>query len=137
VTGSLLPLLFMELSEVFASVGARDADCAPRKANSWAMLTGMIALGSRLKRFLATALLIAGSASLAGCSSGMMADHLLPKGTPSRPATPAAYPAVNDPPTPRAERVLTEEEQKKLEDDLMKSRKRAQDVAKPGTAGNR
>ena len=84
-----------------------------------------------------TALLIAGSASLAGCSSSMMADHLLPKGTPSRPATPAAYPAVTDPPTPRTERVLTEEEQKKLEDDLMKSRKRAQDGAKPGTAGNR
>jgi hypothetical protein len=33
--------------------------------------------------------------------------------------------------------VLTEEEQKKLEDELMKSRKRAQDGAKPGTAGNR
>ena len=84
-----------------------------------------------------TALLIAGSASLAGCSSSMMVDHLLRKGTPSRPATPAAYPAVTDPPTPRTERVLTDEEQKKLEDDLIKSRKRVQDGAKPGTVGNR
>ena len=53
------------------------------------------------------------------------------------PAAPAAYPAVNDPPTPRTERVLTDEEQKKLEDDLIKSRKRVQDGAKPGTVGNR
>jgi hypothetical protein len=89
------------------------------------------------KRPRLTALLIAGSASLAGCSSSMMADHLLPKGTPSRPAAPAAYPAVNDPPTPRTERVLTDEEQKKLEDDLIKSRKRVQDRATPGTVGNR
>ena len=66
-----------------------------------------------------------------------MADHLLPKGTPSRPATPAAYPAVNDPPTPRTERVLTDEEQKKLEDDLVKSRKRVEDTAKIGTASTR
>jgi hypothetical protein len=33
--------------------------------------------------------------------------------------------------------VLTDEEQKKLEDDLIKSRKRVQDGAKPGTVGNR
>ena len=97
----------------------------------------MMGSPQRLGRFLAAALLIAGSASLAGCSSSMMADHLLPKGTPSRPATPPAYPAVNDPPTPRTERVLTDEEQKKLEDDLMKSRKRVQDGAKPASSGNR
>ena len=97
----------------------------------------MMGSPQRLGRFLAAALLIAGSASLAGCSSSKRADHLLPKGTPSRPATPAAYPAVNDPPTPRTERVLTDEEQKKLEDDLVKSRKRVEDTPKIGTASTR
>ena len=102
------------------------------------MLTGMIAIGSRLKRFLATAPLIAGSASLAGCSSGMDgADPPAAERHSVAPSNTGRLSAVNDPPTPRTERLLTEEEQKKLEDDLMKSRKRAQDGAKPGTAGNR
>jgi hypothetical protein len=41
-----------------------------------------------------------------------------PPGTPERPAEPAAYPAVHDMPPPRANTVLTEEEQKKAQADL-------------------
>ena len=63
------------------------------------------------------ALLFAGVLILTGCAVG---DHMpaavggLPAGTPQRPATPAAYPAVNDTPPPRSSTVLTYEEQKKL-----------------------
>lgn len=67
----------------------------------------------------------------------------LPEGTPQRPATPAAYPAVNDRPPKRDSPMLTDEEQRKLEDDLVAAGKRASGAtsgaagAKPaGTARN-
>jgi len=81
------------------------------------------------------------AAGLAGCSAGsMMADHMptaaggLPEGVPQRPTKPSAFPAVHDMPPPRGSTVLTDAEQKKLEDDLVAARKR---TAKPaGGAGN-
>jgi hypothetical protein len=89
-----------------------------------------------LRRALAAAALVAGTVILAGCGS-MIADHLpsaaggLPEATPQRPATPAAYPAVHDMPPPRATTVLTETEQRKLEDDLVATRNRAAGAAGP------
>jgi hypothetical protein len=78
-----------------------------------------------------TALLLAGAAIIAGCAASTIADHMptavggLPQGTPPRPETPSAYPAVHDMPPPRGNTVLTGEEQKKIEDDLVAARNRA------------
>ena len=96
-------------------------------------------------RAVAAALVAAGAAMLAACSAGnTIADHLpnalggLPEGTPQRPATPAAYPAVHDVPPPRTDTMLSEEEQKRLEDELVAARNRAEATAgKPaGSAGS-
>jgi hypothetical protein len=60
---------------------------------------------------------------MAGCTSASLGD-LPPQlggmaaGTPERPATPSAYPAVHDMPPPRQDVVLTPEEQKKAQADL-------------------
>jgi hypothetical protein len=67
----------------------------------------------------------------------MIADHLptatggLPEGPPERPSKPSAYPAVHDMPPPRRSTVLTEAEQKELEDDLVAARNRTASEAKP------
>jgi hypothetical protein len=89
---------------------------------------------------LAAALCVCAAAILAGCSTGTMGDNMptaaggLPENTPQRPATPAAYPAVHDMPPPRTN-MLTDEEQKKLEADLVAARDRA--AGKPaGSARN-
>ncbi|HEX2477129.1 MAG TPA: hypothetical protein VHK01_20405 [Lacipirellulaceae bacterium] len=77
------------------------------------------------------ALLIAGTTMLTGCAATNMADHLptvaggLPESAPARPASPAAYPPVHDMPPARENTVLTSDEQKKLEDELIAARKRA------------
>ena len=78
------------------------------------------------------------AAALAGCSAGsMMADHTpsalggLPEGAPQRSNKPSAYPAVHDMPPPRGSTVLTDAEQKKLEDDLIAARNRTASEAKP------
>jgi hypothetical protein len=76
-------------------------------------------------------LILVGTMLLTGCSASMMGDHLptavggLPEGAPPRPATPAAYPAVHDEPPARSEAVLTREEQKKIEEELIAARNRA------------
>src|SRR5712692_12083893 len=76
------------------------------------------------------ALLLATAAIIAGCTS-TISDHMpaaaggLPEGAPPRPETPSAYPAVHDMPPPRGETVLTSEEQKKVEDELVAARNRA------------
>lgn len=46
----------------------------------------------------------------------------LPADTPARPATQMAYPAVHDMPPPRSKAVLTEEEVKQTEQDLIAAR---------------
>jgi hypothetical protein len=65
---------------------------------------------------------LAGACLLAGCSSVMseLPAQLggLPAGTPARPESPPAYPAVHDMPPPRSAAVLTDEERKKVEADL-------------------
>jgi hypothetical protein len=77
------------------------------------------------------ALLLAGAAIITGCAAATIADHVptaaggLPEGTPPRPQTPSAYPAVNNMPPPRGSTVLTSEEQKKIEDELVAARNRA------------
>jgi hypothetical protein len=84
------------------------------------------------RRALAAALAVGAALILAGCSTGTMGDNMpaamggLPENAPKRPAAPAAYPAVHDMPPPRPTSVLTDEEQKKLEDDLIAARNRAE-----------
>ena len=84
------------------------------------------------------AMLIAAAVGLAGCSAGsMVGDHMpnalggLPEGAPQRVTKPSAYPAVHDMPPPRGSTVLTDAEQKKLEDDLIAARTRTGEAAKP------
>ena len=86
----------------------------------------------RLRRAGAPALLLACAVILSGCSAGQtIADHMptavggLPEGTPQRPSTPAAYPAVHDRPPKRDSPMLTDQEQRKLEEDLVAAGKRA------------
>jgi hypothetical protein len=80
-------------------------------------------------RALAAALLFAAAAVLSGCSS--VVDHIptavggLPEAVPPRPAEPPAFPAVNDMPPGRDVSRLTEEERKRLRDDLIAIRERA------------
>ena len=66
---------------------------------------------------------------LPGCSSNF-GENIpasvggLPANTPERPATPAAYPAVNDMPGPRPIPMLDDDGQQKLEKDLTTARDR-------------
>ena len=82
-----------------------------------------------LARALAAALLLAGAATLSGCSSTI--DHIptaiggLPEGVPQRQATPAAYPAVHDMPPARTDEPLSDAEKKRLREDLAKMRDNA------------
>jgi hypothetical protein len=89
-------------------------------------------------RSVLVAMLIAAAVGLAGCSAGsMVGDHMptalggLPEGAPQRSTKPSAYPAVHDMPPPRGSTVLTDAEQKKLEDDLIAARTRTGEAAKP------
>src|SRR5262249_59327855 len=87
------------------------------------------------RRALAAALLAVAVVRAGGSTGGMVADHLptavggLPDGTPQRPGTSGAYPAVHDMPPPRAITVLTDAETKKLESDLIAARNRAAEAA--------
>src|SRR5262249_27054143 len=87
------------------------------------------------------AALVAVAVVLAGCSAGStVAGHLpaalggLPDGTPQRPDTSRAYPAVHDMPPPRATTVLTDAETRKLESDLVAARNRAAEAAAKAAA---
>ena len=83
------------------------------------------------------AVLLAAGMSVAGCSSANIADNLpaatggLPQNAPQRPSMPGTYPAVHDMPPARSSVVLTEDEQKKLEEDLIAARKRTAPAGKP------
>ncbi|HEY2185107.1 MAG TPA: hypothetical protein VGH39_08935 [Xanthobacteraceae bacterium] len=89
------------------------------------------------RSFVLAALLISVAAIIAGCAS-TIADHApkvmggLPDSTPARPTAPAAYPAVHEMPPPRSSNVLTSQEQKKLEDELVDARNRAAAAAASG-----
>jgi hypothetical protein len=72
---------------------------------------------------------LAVAVTLAACSTAQI-DQIphavggLPEGAPARPATQMAYPAVHDMPPQRAQPLLDEEEQKRLEKDLIMVRNR-------------
>ena len=75
---------------------------------------------------------------LAGCSAGSMMATIRPRPWAACPRAPrnasnkpSAYPAVHDMPPPRGSTVLTDAEQKKLEDDLIAARNRTASEAKP------
>jgi len=93
------------------------------------------------KRALAAAFVLAAAAILTGCAS-TIADYMptavggLPNEAPKRPENPPAFPPVNDVPAPRAgaDRMLTAQEQKKLEADLMAARARAAAATATATA---
>lgn len=72
-----------------------------------------------MRRPLALALICVATMTLASCASNFssLPSQLggLPRGTPERPASPAAYPAVHDMPPPRSVAVLTEEQKRKEE----------------------
>jgi hypothetical protein len=102
---------------------------------------------SRSKRALVTrglagALFLACGVILASCSASTMGDYIptaaggLPEGAPQRPAKPGPYPAVHDMPPPRGQAVLTDAEQKKLEDDLVAARNRAAAGRPAGSTGS-
>ena len=83
--------------------------------------------------------MLALAVSLASCAS-TVADLPsqvggLPDGTPQRPAQPSAYPAVHDMPPPRPNTVMTEEERKKAEADLVATRARQEKAAAEAAKG--
>ncbi len=89
-------------------------------------------------RLLAPALLLACVTGLAGCSS-MIGDNLpsaaggLPEGAPARAAAQPAYPAVHEMPPARETVTLTDDEQKKLEADLIAARDRTDGAKATGS----
>ncbi len=84
---------------------------------------------SRSARAGAAALWLAAAVVLSGCSS--VVDHIpsslggLPAGVPPRPDTPAPFPAVHDMPPNRSDVALSDEEKKRLREDLVHTRERA------------
>src|SRR5215831_5402801 len=72
---------------------------------------------------------LAAASAISGCTTHI-ADSVpavvggLPEHTPARPATPGEFPAVGDRPQARTEGLLTEDERKKLKDELNASRDR-------------
>jgi hypothetical protein len=99
---------------------------------------GLLMGQSVLRPLLATMALVLSAMMLAGCGS-TIADHLptaaggLPDGVPERPTKQTNFPAVHDLPPPRGSTVLTDAEQKKLEDDLIAARIRTGAAARAGT----
>jgi hypothetical protein len=91
----------------------------------------------RARAAILAALLLAAGALIGGCATGTVADHgpatvgSLPEGTPARPGNPYSFPAVHDMPPPRDERVLTVEEQRKVEEELVAARTRAATAVGP------
>ena len=83
---------------------------------------------------LLTAAVLAAAMAMSGCTTHI-ADSVppvvggLPEHTPARSATPAEFPAVGDRPQARTEGLLSEDERKKLKDDLAASRDRATKLA--------
>jgi hypothetical protein len=94
------------------------------------------------RRALVAAGLVAAAVALAGCGS-TIADRMptaaggLPEGSPQRPTTPAAYPAVHDMPPPRATQVLSDADAQKLENDLKATRDRAAAAVKAAAAADK
>ena len=85
----------------------------------------------RARAAIVAALLLAAGALIGSCATGTVADHApatvgsLPEGAPARPSNPYSFPAVHDMPPPRDEKVLTVEEQRKVEEELVAARNRS------------
>jgi hypothetical protein len=99
------------------SFAARSHRCTPGVARSTDRSR------STISALLAALMLACAGGVLASCSSVLSELPSqaggLPEGTPERPATAPAYPAVHDMPPPRnSGAVLTEEEKKKVEAEL-------------------
>jgi hypothetical protein len=99
--------------------------------------TEFVAAGAKAKFVPLLALALA--ASLGACASTVadMPAQLggLPAGTPERAAQPPAYPAVHDMPPARPNTVLTDEERKKAEADLVALRARQEKAAAEAAKG--
>jgi hypothetical protein len=82
----------------------------------------------------ALAVVLAAATGVSGCTTHI-ADSLptavggLPEHTPPRPSTQAEFPAVHDRPQARTEGLLSEDERKKLKDELTASRDRTTKLA--------
>jgi hypothetical protein len=80
------------------------------------------------------ATLLAAATAVSGCTTHI-ADSVpaaiggLPESVPPRPATAPEFPAVGDRPAARADALLSEDERKKLKDDLTASRNHAAKLA--------
>jgi hypothetical protein len=95
-----------------------------------------------LSGLLLTAAVVAtAAAAVSGCTTHI-ADNLpsavggLPEHTPARSATPVEFPAVGDRPQARAEGLLSEDERKKLKDDLTATRERTSKLAPKSEPAN-
>lgn len=78
--------------------------------------------------------------ALTGCAPGPIIDRLpgelgLPAGAPARPETPYEYPAVHDMPPDRASSPMTEEEQVRVEKELINVRDRQEGRPPAGKKG--
>ncbi|MFL6795799.1 MAG: hypothetical protein ACJ8F3_00130 [Xanthobacteraceae bacterium] len=86
------------------------------------------------------AVLVTLALTAAGCASNIgeslpAAVGGLPENAPHRPSDPGTYPAVHETPPPRSQAVLTDAEQRKLEQELIAARERAKTAAPDNTAG--
>src|SRR5262245_38416976 len=87
-----------------------------------------------LSRLLTAVVLAVTAGAVCGCTTHI-ADSVpvvaggLPEHTPARPATPAEFPSVHDRPEPRTQGLLSEDERKKLKDDLTATRERTSKLA--------
>src|SRR5881227_442369 len=86
-------------------------------------------------RAVAVVVAVAGVPALSGCASQSIVDNLpasmggLPESVPKRSEEPVVYPAVHDLPPARSASPLTEQEKKRLREELAAERER---VAKKG-----
>ena len=100
-----------------------------------------LSLGAGTARALAVVLVAVGAQALTGCASQSIGESLptamggLPDSVPKRSAEPAAYPAVHDMPPTRAAAPMTEDEKKRLREELAAERERAAKQGGVSTTG--
>ena len=99
--------------------------------------TEFVAAGAKAR--FAPVLALALAASLGACASTVadLPEQVggLPAGTPARPVEAPVYPAVHDMPPPRPNKVLTDDERKKAEADLVALRERQEKQAAEAAKG--
>ena len=97
-----------------------------KSRKAWPRATEFVAASAKAKFVPLLALALAGGLGACASTVADLPQEVggLPAGTPERPATPSAYPAVHDMPPPRPNTVLTAEERKKAEAELAALRDR-------------